>query len=153
MLSVAKDGELSLYDRWILDTGSSTHVCNNRELFVDFTSENMEVTTGDSTTKVLGRDKVRLIGRHPEKGRMEVPLSDALYSPSFHTNLVSYAMLKKKGGTWCQRTNCIRDRIQMIGLSSMFIYGINSISGSLTSQEKLHHRSKHMLYRHHKGYQ
>ena len=69
----------------------------------------MDLTTGDSTTQVLGRGKVRLVGKHPQKGRIEITLSDALYSPSFYTNLVSYAMLKKKGGTWYQRTNCIRD--------------------------------------------
>ncbi|KAJ5827830.1 hypothetical protein N7447_004593 [Penicillium robsamsonii] len=109
VLSVAKAGELSLQDRWILDTGSNAHVCNNRDLFIDFRAETMDLTTGDSTTQVLGRGKVRLIGRHPVKGRMEITLSDALYSPSFHTNLVSYAMLKKKGGIWCERTNCIRD--------------------------------------------
>jgi len=108
-LSAAKTGELSLRNRWILDTGSSSHVCNNRALFIDFTPEVIDLTTGDSTTQVLGRGKVRLVGKHPQKGRMEITLSDALYSPSFHTNLVSYAMLKKKGGTWCQRTNCIRD--------------------------------------------
>lgn len=67
------------------------------------------MTTGDSTTQVLGRGTIRLVGKHLEKGRMEIPLSDALYSPSFHTNLVSYASMLKKGGTWCQRTNCIRD--------------------------------------------
>ncbi|KAJ5504596.1 hypothetical protein N7463_007470 [Penicillium fimorum] len=109
VLSVSKADELSLRDRWILDTGSSAHVCNNRALFIDLVPETIELTTGDSTTQVLGRGKVRLVGRHPVKGRMEITLSDALYSPSFHTNLVSYAMLRKKGGLWCQRTNCIRD--------------------------------------------
>ena len=69
----------------------------------------MNLTTGDSSTKVLGKGTVRLIGKHPQKGRMEITLSDALYSPSFYTNLVSYASLQKKGGTWCQRTNCIVD--------------------------------------------
>ncbi|KAJ5869035.1 hypothetical protein N7455_003976 [Penicillium solitum] len=108
-LSAAKTGSLSLHNRWILDTGSSSHVCNNRALFIDFTPEVINLTTGDSTIQVLGRGKVRLVGKHPQKGRMEITLSDALYSPSFHTNLVSYAMLKKKGGTWCQHTNCIRD--------------------------------------------
>lgn len=109
VLSVAKSDEPSLHDRWILDTGSSTHICNDRSLFVDFTPDDMEVSTGDSTTKMLGKGTVRLVGRHPVKGRMEITLSDALYSPGFHTNLVSYAMLRKKGGIWCQKTNCIRD--------------------------------------------
>jgi hypothetical protein len=109
VLSVVRRDEPSLHDRWILDTGSSAHICNDRSLFVDFTPEDMEVTTGDSTTRMLGRGTARLVGRHPVKGRMEITLSDTLYSPGFHTNLVSYAMLRKKGGLWCQRTNCIRD--------------------------------------------
>lgn len=98
ILSIAKSDEPSLHDRWILDTGSSTHICNNRSLFVNFTPDDIEVSTGDSTTKILGRGTVRLIGRHPVKGRMEITLSDTLYSPGFHTNLVSYAILRKKGG-------------------------------------------------------
>ncbi|OQD85533.1 hypothetical protein PENSOL_c040G03155, partial [Penicillium solitum] len=105
----ASAGEVTLRRRWVLDTASSAHVCNDKALFVDFTPEVMNLTTGDSSTKVLGKGTVRLIGKHPQKGRMEITLSDALYSPSFHTNLVSYASLQKKGGTWCQRTNCIVD--------------------------------------------
>ena len=63
VLSVAKSDEPSLHDRWILDTGSSTHICNDRSLFVDFTPDDMEVSTGDSTTKMLGKGTVRLVGR------------------------------------------------------------------------------------------
>jgi hypothetical protein len=40
--SVAKSDEPSLHDRWILDTGSSTHICNDRSLFVDFTPDDMD---------------------------------------------------------------------------------------------------------------
>jgi hypothetical protein len=29
--------------------------------------------------------------------------------PKMYIDLVSYAMLRKKGGLWCQETNCIRD--------------------------------------------
>ncbi|OQE34373.1 hypothetical protein PENCOP_c018G00907 [Penicillium coprophilum] len=107
--SLVEKSDPILKNRWILDTGSSSHVCNNRDLFVEYTPTITYLTTGDSTTEVLGRGTVKLIGRHPVKGRMEITLSDALYSPGFHTNLVSYAMLMKKGGIWCQRTNCIRD--------------------------------------------
>ncbi|KAJ5827623.1 hypothetical protein N7447_001845 [Penicillium robsamsonii] len=101
--------EVSLRDRWILDSGSSAHVCNNKDLFINLRPDAIELKTGDGSTRVLGRGTVRLIGKHPQRGRMEITLSDALYSPTFHTNLVSYAQLKKKGGTWCQETNCIRD--------------------------------------------
>ncbi|KAJ5512615.1 hypothetical protein N7463_002167 [Penicillium fimorum] len=57
MPSVAKAAFLSLYDRWILDTGSSVHMCNNKDLFVEFTPYITDLTMGDSTTPVLGKGK------------------------------------------------------------------------------------------------
>jgi hypothetical protein len=101
MLSVVRSDEPSLHDRWILDTRSSAYICNDRSLFVNFTPEDIEVITGDSTIRMLGKGIARLVGRHLVKGRMEIILSDTLYSPGFYTNLVSYAMLRKKGGLWC----------------------------------------------------
>ncbi|KAJ5435113.1 hypothetical protein N7491_005708 [Penicillium cf. griseofulvum] len=95
--------EVSLRDRWILDSGSSAYVCNNKDLFVNLRLETIDLRTGDGSTRVLGRGTVRLIGKHPEKGRLEITLSDALYSPIFHTNLVLYAQLKKKGGSRTRR--------------------------------------------------
>ncbi|KAJ5277460.1 hypothetical protein N7524_003613, partial [Penicillium chrysogenum] len=84
--------------RLILDTRSSAYIYNNRSLFINFTPEDIEVITRDSTIRILGKGIARLVGRYLVKGRIEIILSDTLYLSRFYTNLVSYAILRKKGG-------------------------------------------------------
>ncbi|KAJ5215231.1 uncharacterized protein N7498_001638 [Penicillium cinerascens] len=62
-----------------------------RPRFITFTEEDIRLTTGDSWTPA------------------DITLSDVLYSPTFHINLVSYAKLKSKGGTWYQDRDWIVD--------------------------------------------
>lgn len=45
----------------------------------------------------------------PVEWQEEINLSNTLYSPSFHVNLVSYGKLKKKGGKWYQERDWILD--------------------------------------------
>lgn len=68
------------------------------------------MTTGDSWTPAYGRGTAKLTGRDPLTGkRRDITLSDVLYSLTFHINLVSYAKLKSKGGTWRQDRDWIVD--------------------------------------------
>ena len=99
-----------LKSRWILDNAASMHVCNDRSRFTTYTPTNSSLKTGDSTTKVKGYGTVKLEGVDPSTGKEKaITLSNALYSPGFHTNLVSYGALKKKGGRWDEDNDCIRD--------------------------------------------
>lgn len=109
-LNSAPESFQDLRSRWILDNASSMHVCNDRSRFVTYTSTSSSLKTGDSTTRVEGLGTVKLQGVDPTTGKEKaITLSNALYSPGFHTNLVSYGALKKKGGRWDEDGDCIRD--------------------------------------------
>jgi hypothetical protein len=91
--------DTSLKTRWILDTGSGVHVCNEKRHFVDLELCQETLVTGDSGTAVLGRGTVKLTGVDPITGdERTITLSNACYAPGFHVNLVSYARLREKGG-------------------------------------------------------
>ncbi|KAJ5214058.1 hypothetical protein N7449_001227 [Penicillium cf. viridicatum] len=101
---------LSLKHRWIFDTGTTTHVCNDRDNFVEFTEKEFYIRTGDTCTRVAGYGTAVLTGADPYTGKgIKVMAKNALYSPNFHTNLISYSMLKKRGWKWDEYNNCVRD--------------------------------------------
>ncbi|KAJ5748146.1 uncharacterized protein N7511_009842 [Penicillium nucicola] len=100
----------SLRHRWILDTGSGVHVCNDRSSFVDLEACQEVLSTGDSSTDIIGRGTVRLTGIDPKtKKKQTITLSNACYAPGFHVNLVSYARLREKGGFWSEKKGFIED--------------------------------------------
>lgn len=100
----------SIKDRWILDSGSSVHVCNNRSRFVDLSTCQHSLSTGDGKTSVIGQGTARLHGIDPITRKEKViTLSNVYYAPGFHVNLVSYARLKEKGGHWSEEAGYIED--------------------------------------------
>ncbi|KAJ6030953.1 uncharacterized protein N7446_007597 [Penicillium canescens] len=100
----------SFKERWILDTGSGVHVCNEKSRFVNLQPCKETLATGDGTTAVLGRGTVRLTGVDPiSKQEKTITLSNACYAPGFHVNLVSYARLREKGGFWSESRGYIQD--------------------------------------------
>ena len=85
-------------------------MCNDRNRFTTYTPTDSSLKTGDSITKVEGIGTVELRGVDPITNKEKaITLSNALYSPGFHTNLVSYGTLKKRGGRWDEDGDCIRD--------------------------------------------
>ncbi|KAJ6018868.1 hypothetical protein N7522_000935 [Penicillium canescens] len=106
----SKIGVSALHDRWILDTASGVHVCNERSWFVNLTPAKESLLTGDGNTAVIGRGTVKLTGADPISGKEKtITLSNACYAPSFHVNLVSYARLREKGGEWSKAKGYIQD--------------------------------------------
>jgi len=100
----------ALKTRWILDSGATTHICNDKRRFIDFKPYNATMATGDGSTKATGIGTASLTGRNPETGEERViTLSDTVYAPGFHVSIVSYGKLKRKGATWCQETDVILD--------------------------------------------
>ncbi|KAJ5325103.1 hypothetical protein N7476_003703 [Penicillium atrosanguineum] len=79
----------------ILDTRASRHIYNDKSRFISLEPYEITLATGDSSTEVIIRGTVKLIGRNPKIGKKRViSLSNILYSPGFHTNL-------------CQKSNYI----------------------------------------------
>ncbi|KAJ5486003.1 hypothetical protein N7530_000303 [Penicillium desertorum] len=99
-----------LKNRWILYCGSSVHVCNNKDWFDTIAPYQSELATGNSVTKGEGIGTARLAGRDPVTGQHRTLfLTNTLYVPGFHTNLVSYAKMRRLGAMWCQDTDIIID--------------------------------------------
>lgn len=77
-------------DKWILDSGASSHFCKSRHLFLDFRTVNgwkIKIADG-SFLKVTGLGTIRLLIKTPDKP-IALFLKNVRYVPSLHTNLVS----------------------------------------------------------------
>ncbi|KAJ5369326.1 uncharacterized protein N7496_009086 [Penicillium cataractarum] len=107
--SVKAAGEDDTRKRWFLDTASSVHICNQRDLFTKLTPKQDGLKTGDSYTAVEGIGSAIMTGVGPDGSTRPIQLSNVLYSPDFHANLMSYAGLKKKGLKWDEDNECIKD--------------------------------------------
>lgn len=90
-----------LRDSWILDSGTSCHICNDRNRFISFTPAKDRVKTGDSYTEIEGYGDVRINVKDATTGEtFPILLLNTQYSPKFHTNLVSCRILRNKGYRW-----------------------------------------------------
>lgn len=99
----------SIRNQWILDSGASAHICNERSLFRTFKEDLTSIRTGDGKTPVYGRGTAVIEAITPSGKPMQVTLSDTLYSPGFHCNLVSVYKLEARGGSWDMQNGCILD--------------------------------------------
>ena len=85
-------------DWWILDCGSTGHVCNQRDRFIEYNHEPGHMRTGDHLTPFDGIGKIVVYPIDPESGKPhKVVLSDVVYSPTFQINLVSESRLGLHG--------------------------------------------------------
>lgn len=107
--SVQTTGSDDIRRRWFLDTASSVHVCNQKDLFTTFQSIRSGLKTGDTVTEVKGIGSAMMTGVGPDGSNRPILLSNVLYSPHFHANLMSYAALKGKGVRWDEDAECIKD--------------------------------------------
>jgi hypothetical protein len=99
-----------LRDEWAFDTATHRHICVDRDLFIDYTSDESVVKTGDSVTRTLGYGTAVMPCIDPRTGaRSSVKLHNACHSPTFQANLVSYGCAKERGCQWDEINNCIRD--------------------------------------------
>jgi hypothetical protein len=95
--------QMELCNSFILDTGADGHVCNNRDRFIEFrpsiTAE--FVAAGNDCLDILGWGTI-LITAPCEglPGGREFTISNVAFIPSFHTSVISYDILEKKGWDW-----------------------------------------------------
>lgn len=81
---------------WIVDSGATTHMCNDETLFTDMNVVNdVKVSMGDGRVlKAFGRGHVKL----NVSNRSEHVLCDVLYVPDLAYNLLSVSSLGKADG-------------------------------------------------------
>ncbi|KAL0413455.1 UNVERIFIED_CONTAM: hypothetical protein Sradi_1547200 [Sesamum radiatum] len=81
---------------WWYDSGATIHVCNDKNLFKDYeiATEGQKVLMGNANTAtVLGKGTVEV---HFTSGK-KLLLTNVLHVPEIRKNLVSAALLCKKG--------------------------------------------------------
>ncbi len=93
--------EYSLRDSFILDSGATIHVCNNRDRFKTFQSAGINdyLYAGDSTVAIEGVGDVD-IQITTSDGVSTITLRNTAYVPQFHTNTVSLNKFIEKGVHW-----------------------------------------------------
>jgi hypothetical protein len=84
-------------NRWLLDSGASMHICNNKSWFIDLAPENSSVLVGDNRhIQVLGRGTVRL-SMNVNGVTNNLILRHVALVPNFGINLVSTGRLESMG--------------------------------------------------------
>jgi len=81
----------------LLDSGASNHIFNNKMRFITYLPCNHEsIFAGTTLAEVEGIGTARIMVQS-SAGPREVTLSNALYIPTYQSNLVSMSKLQKKG--------------------------------------------------------
>lgn len=93
-----------LEQSWILDSGATVHVCNDRSRFIEFSSKvNLEeiLWAGDTQIRIQGYGKVIIYLQSPKypNGR-PLTLKNVAFVPSLHTNVTSLHLLNIAGAHW-----------------------------------------------------
>jgi hypothetical protein len=89
---------------WILDSGASSHLCNDRSLTVDMQVCDISVRIGKGHLRATGVGSVRL---NFKVGSVATPvkISKVLFVPGMVCNLFSAEAFKEKGMFYCNEDN------------------------------------------------
>ena len=90
------------HDSWIVDSGATCHMCNDRKLFVELRSLDklLEVTLGDGyDLHAIGRGVVVLETKLPSGRTKKCKLHNVLYVPKLSYNLLSVSRTSDAGKT------------------------------------------------------
>ncbi|KAK3888840.1 hypothetical protein Pcinc_007106 [Petrolisthes cinctipes] len=88
-----------LDNTWIVDSGATCYMCNNKELFVQYNDkDSVSVSLGDGhSLEALGSGKIILKMLLPDDKIQKCTLSDVLYIPKLSFNLLSVSKSAKLG--------------------------------------------------------
>jgi len=92
-----------LHDSFILDSASDTHVCNDRDRFIELTEAATDdrLIAGNSAAPILGYGTAVVKARTPDDKNVRIlHLQNVAYSPTFHINLISLRKIMQKGFKW-----------------------------------------------------
>ena len=100
----------SLKNCFILDSGASTHVCNNISRFENY---NLSATgilrAGNTTMRIQGTGSVKIRPNcSGESGNIIITLTNVAYVPGLHTNIIGARRLKQAGYSWDFDNNIIK---------------------------------------------
>ncbi|KAH0815912.1 hypothetical protein GEV33_006880 [Tenebrio molitor] len=79
-------------DKWCLDSGCTSHICNDKELFIK--SEKAQLAS-NATTQAIAKGSVNILTSVGNQAK-KIELKNTLYAPDFRTNLLSIAKIVDK---------------------------------------------------------
>ena len=89
--SIPKEVSPEFHDSFILDSGATTHVCNDFSCFQDFTPHRQWLTHGDTGMWIDGYSSIILsMVTLNGWGQNTILLGHIVYCPKFHLNIVSF---------------------------------------------------------------
>ena len=99
-LALVDDTCNSLINEWIIDSGASMHLCNNKEWFTEFTDlpiKSVNIANTKVHLDITGGGTV-LLNVYTKQGLWnQVTLSNVLYAPDAMCNLLSVSQITSKG--------------------------------------------------------
>lgn len=105
---------------WIVDSGATCHMCNNKKMFTNFTSlkQPLEVALGDGhVLQAVGRGIVALVTELSDKKTKKCNLHDVLYVPKLSYNLLSVSKATEDG----KMTKFVEDGCQVLDANEKLI--------------------------------
>lgn len=94
LVRIAKKTDVSISSTWVIDSGATSHMCSNRDLFTKFKECNDTIKLADEksiTAKAVGVVHIQVNG-------FEIELKDVLYSPDLQGNFLSVSKIVQYGG-------------------------------------------------------
>ena len=88
------------YGNWIVDSGATSHICNNKDLFVELfpLKHPMIIKLGDGHTLTANaRGVVKLRAWYSQQRYRKCSVTDVLYVPELSYNLLSVPKVVEKG--------------------------------------------------------
>jgi hypothetical protein len=83
-------------DKWCLDSGCTSHICNDKELFIDSQKAQCQLKlASNATTQAIAKGNVNILTSVGNQAK-KIELKNTLYAPDFRTNLLSIAKIVDK---------------------------------------------------------
>jgi hypothetical protein len=128
------DAAYELRDSFILDSGATGHICNNRARFIEYqpATEVQEVKIGDTYATIAGYGMAVAYMERPDGTIARVRFADTAHIPGFHTSCISVKRLKQRGVYWNTYTNMLEHNKQPIyhvkELHQQFVLEFNEVT-------------------------
>jgi len=127
------DAAYELRDSFILDSGATGHICNNRARFIEYqpATEVQEVKIGDTYATIAGYGMAVAYMERPDGTIARVRFAETAHVPGFHTSCISVKRLKQRGVYWNTYTNMLEHDRQPIyrvqDLHHQFVLEFNEV--------------------------
>jgi hypothetical protein len=83
-------------DKWCLDSGCTSHICNDKELFINSEKAQCQLKlASNATTQAIAKGSVNIVTSVGNQAK-KIELKNTLYAPDFRTNLLSIAKIVDK---------------------------------------------------------